>query len=108
MLALRCCARPGQPASPVAAECASFTAAARRIFALLWQTNMPDNPRPTSAAEMQVRRMEKHMIVWKNWCEKRIVCQGWFLFGIIPLYIKRYNVDCPALRLYRKANEYDD
>lgn len=42
------------------------------------------------------------MIVYKTWkqikCGKteikaRYIWEGWFLFGIIPLYLKRNNVD---------------
>ena len=43
------------------------------------------------------------MIVKKNWTKyklgkdyrikKRYSCTGWFLFGIIPLYIIKYNID---------------
>jgi len=42
------------------------------------------------------------MIVWRNWIERKPVnhrnsppgyelyyCDGWFLFGVIPLYIRR-------------------
>jgi len=35
------------------------------------------------------------MIVYKNWKIKMdnitLNCDGWFLFGVIPLYIRKFN-----------------
>lgn len=38
------------------------------------------------------------MIIWRNWCEGRTVCEGWFLCGLIPIYIRKRNVDVPSVR----------
>jgi len=41
------------------------------------------------------------MIIYKRWLKrskgglKREVCEGWFLFGIMPLYIKCIDIDLP-------------
>jgi hypothetical protein len=42
------------------------------------------------------------MIVYKNWKSVkrgglvRHLCDGWFLFGFIPLYVRVFNVDLPV------------
>ncbi len=33
------------------------------------------------------------MIIYYHWKRKRILWDGWFLLGIIPLYIRRINPD---------------
>ncbi|WP_257303420.1 hypothetical protein [Geothrix campi] len=40
------------------------------------------------------------MIVYRNWQKKTggavgNLCEGWFLFGILPLYIRSLNVKVP-------------
>jgi hypothetical protein len=51
------------------------------------------------------------MIVYKQWLKittkrkkedqepsnTRLLCDGWFLFGVIPLYIRRKNLDLPSV-----------
>ena len=38
------------------------------------------------------------MIVYKTWSERtrkglRLFCEGWFLFGLLPLYIRKLDYD---------------
>lgn len=39
------------------------------------------------------------MIVYRQWQKrrgaKRLFCEGWFLFGIIPLYLRYRDYDLP-------------
>lgn len=32
----------------------------------------------------------RNMIVYKRWFKNFINYEGWFLFGVLPIYIKRY------------------
>jgi len=40
------------------------------------------------------------VIVYKDWVElkdgKRYVCEGYFLFGKVPLFISKYDPDVPG------------
>lgn len=38
------------------------------------------------------------MIIYYHWHRRRILYDGWFLFGILPLYIRRINPDVPRVR----------
>ncbi len=44
------------------------------------------------------------MIIYYHWNRKRVVYDGWFLFGIIPLYIRRFNLDTPGFRQLNKLD----
>lgn len=41
------------------------------------------------------------MIIYKQWTKTRaygdvrLFCEGWFLFGFIPIYVKYYNLPRP-------------
>jgi hypothetical protein len=43
------------------------------------------------------------MIIYKQWKKiikkdgqkTRYICEGWFLFGVLPLYIKQIDLDIP-------------
>jgi len=39
------------------------------------------------------------MIIYRQWREKksRHICDGWYLFGVIPLYVRYLNMDIPVL-----------
>lgn len=44
------------------------------------------------------------MIIYKQWKKTlaygdvRLFCEGWFLLGFIPIYVKYYNYDLPRPR----------
>lgn len=40
------------------------------------------------------------MIIYYHWMRNRIMYDGWFLFGIIPLYIRRIDPDVARLHRY--------
>ena len=46
------------------------------------------------------------MIIWRNWVKvketdgktTRYLYEGYFLFGVVPLYINIFDLSCPAAR----------
>lgn len=38
------------------------------------------------------------MLIWKNWRKQRNLYEGWFLFGVIPLLVRRLDVDVPRIK----------
>ena len=44
------------------------------------------------------------MITWRNWLERydggstRLLCSGWFLFGWLPLIVRKRNIDLPEVQ----------